>query len=148
MGRHSKLELDQEARLAIPNIDFTASRPGEMSGVATKIDEALGQVGFMTVTNLGFDPTLVAAVFAASRDFFHSDTEDKEKSAYGSASENFGYQAFGQESLDPSKGVDLKETFTMRNVLGQTPDDSRWPSVEFRNLMLKFYSTCLDGACH
>jgi isopenicillin N synthase-like dioxygenase len=34
----------------------------------------------------------------------------------------------------------------MRNVLNHSPDDSRWPSVEFKNLMHDFYQACIDGA--
>jgi len=135
--------------MQIPNINFAMlneGRPEALSILAQEVDQALTNVGFMTASNLGIDPRLLAAVFDASHDFFHRSLEEKNKSIYASADENFGYQGFGQESLDPSKAVDLKETFTMRNVFGKMPADSRWPSVAFRDLMLDFYRTCLESA--
>jgi isopenicillin N synthase-like dioxygenase len=135
--------------MQIPKINFSIlneDRPEALSSLAEGLDQALTKVGFMTVSNLGIDPQLLASVFSASHDFFHSPLEDKNKCNYDSANENFGYQGLGKESLDPSKAVDLKETFTMRNVFGRMPDDSRWPSNQFRDLMLKFYGACLDSA--
>ena len=100
----------------------------------------------MSVTNLGIDPQLLDDVFSASRHFFASDLQKKLECAYLSAIENFGYQGLCTEHLDPTRPADLKETFTMRNVLNDALDDGRWPSAEFRRLMQRFYRTCLDGA--
>ena len=38
------------------------------------------------------------------------------RSAYHSAEENFGYQAFASELIDPINPRDLKETLNMRNI--------------------------------
>ena len=38
------------------------------------------------------------------------------RSAYLSAEENFGYQAFASELIDPINPRDLKETLNMRNI--------------------------------
>jgi isopenicillin N synthase-like dioxygenase len=114
--------------------------------LSREVDPALSKIGFMSVTNLGIDPQLLDAVFSASRHFFASDLQKKLECAYLSASENFGYQGLCEEHLDPTRPADLKETFTMRNVLNYALDDSRWPSAEFRRLMQRFYRMCLDGA--
>lgn len=133
----------------VPVIDFATydpDQPETLRALGTEVDTALSQIGFMSVTNLGIDPQLLDDVFAASRGFFGSDLRQKMKSAYLSASENFGYQGMCEEHLDPSKPADLKETFTMRNVVNHALDDSRWPSLEFRDLMRTFFQACLDSA--
>ena len=132
--------------MQVPEIDFNNSEVKNIAALCDGVDNALSNIGFMTVNNLGIDAKLLAAVFSASFNFFHGSVAVKNQSVYESAGENFGYQGFGRESLDPSKAVDLKETFTMRNVLGKTPEDGRWPSIEFRDLMLEFYKACLSGA--
>jgi isopenicillin N synthase-like dioxygenase len=114
--------------------------------IAAQMSLALKDVGFMSVSDLGISQDLLERVFAASQQFFASDLDTKMKSAYLSASENFGYQGFGAEHLDPSKPADLKETFTMRDILNHGPDDNRWPSDDFRRLMTHFYAECLQGA--
>ena len=42
------------------------------------------------------------------------------RSAYLSAEENFGYQAFASELIDPMNPRDLKETLNMRNIFNAT----------------------------
>ncbi len=133
----------------IPVVDFSSFNPGDRAGLqalATEVDQALSGVGFMAVRHLGIDSELLRQVFEASRTFFSSDEPQKLSSAYRSASENFGYQGVGQENLDPSAPADLKETFTMRNVLNRPPDDARWPDGVFRDLMRTFYRDCLNAA--
>lgn len=136
-------------RMHVPVIDFSQYDPDQSATLGTlgdEVDTALSQIGFMSVTNLGIDPQLLNDVFAASRVFFGSDLSQKMQCAYVSASENFGYQGMCEEHLDPTKPADLKETFTMRNVVNHSLDDSRWPSLEFRDLMHTFFQACLDGA--
>ena len=133
----------------VPVIDFQRydeGRTGSPASLSNEVELALSQIGFMSVTNLGIDKQLLDRVFAASRAFFSGDQDSKMACAYQSASENFGYQGLCEEHLDPTKPADLKETFTMRNVLNHSPADSRWPSVEFKNLMHDFYQACIDGA--
>ena len=133
----------------VPIIDFARyerGQPESLEALGGEVDSALSKIGFMSVTNLGIDSQLLNDVFAASRSFFASELPVKMECAYVSASENFGYQGLCEEHLDPTKPADLKETFTMRNVLHHALDDSRWPSLEFRDLMHTFYQACLDGA--
>ncbi len=135
--------------MEIPVIDFSVLDSGDEAArrqLGQAIDAALSQTGFMSVTHLGIDDHLLREVFSASRRFFSSSIEEKRRVAYRSASENFGYQGIAEEHLDPSKPADLKETFTMRNVLNAPLASHRWPSVGFQQLMHEFYRAALEGA--
>jgi isopenicillin N synthase-like dioxygenase len=59
---------------------------------------------------------------------------------------NFGYQATLSETLEPGQPPDLKEAFTMRNLLGRYDDPAAWPTTEFRDIARLFYSACRDSA--
>lgn len=140
---------NRDVTAAIPIIDFQrydADRPATLRDLANEVDEALSTIGFMAIRNLGIKDALIDEVFGASQAFFHADAGTKRRSAYMSAAENFGYQGIAQENLDPSAPADLKETFTMRDVLNKPPDDDRWPSPAFRSLMSRFYARCLEAA--
>jgi isopenicillin N synthase-like dioxygenase len=135
--------------MKVPAIDFSSydvKHPESFVAIGNELDLALTETGFMSITNLGIDALLLKQVFAASREFFTGDPAIKAASAYASAAENFGYQGLCEEHLDPDKPADIKETFTMRNLLQHAVDDERWPSPEFRDLMLTFYQACLEGA--
>ena len=112
----------------------------------SNVDRALSDCGFIASSDLGFSDELIARVFEASATFFLSDAKNKMRSAYLSAEENFGYQAFASEHLDPASPADLKETFTMRNILNATIEENRWPSIEFKELMQFFFAECLERA--
>ena len=120
--------------------------PSKISDIVDNVDRALSQCGFMASSDLGFSDELIQSVFKASATFFLSDEKTKMRSAYSSAEENFGYQAFASEHLDPANPPDLKETFTMRNILNATIAENRWPSVEFKELMQLFFAECLQRA--
>ena len=112
----------------------------------SNVDRALSDCGFIASSDLGFSDELIARVFEASATFFLSDAKNKMRSAYLSAEENFGYQAIASEHLDPASPADLKETFTMRNILNATIEENRWPSIEFKELMQFFFAECLERA--
>lgn len=133
----------------IPTIDFAsfdADHAPALEDLARQVDEALSTVGFMAIRNLGLDAETITAVFAAARDFFESTPDAKQHCAYGSASENFGYQGMGVEHLDPTAPADLKETFTMRDVARRPVSDARWPTSAFAALMQRFYGECLRAS--
>lgn len=111
-----------------------------------EIDHSLSSLGFLQITDIGIDPDLIDAVFRASAAFFDSPEDTKRRSAYGSAQENFGYQGVMEENLDPQAPADLKQSFSMRNIIAQPPQDGRWPSAEFRDLMQRFYGEALAAA--
>jgi isopenicillin N synthase-like dioxygenase len=100
----------------------------------------------MKITNLGITAAQIDDTFALSKWFFALSEEEKSTSAYGSAEENFGYQALCAEHLDPSKPADLKQTFTLRDLLRHDREDPRWPAPEFRDQSTDFYKACLEGA--
>lgn len=126
--------------MSIPSIDFST----ENASLAFK--RSLEQVGFSQITNYGIDQRLLKSVFDLSKNFFIGEDNIKHRCRYLSAQENFGYQGLEQENLDPSAPPDLKETFTMRNILNQPPELQRWPSEEFRDVMQSFYRNALESS--
>lgn len=133
----------------VPTIDFATYDPEDsaaMSTLAAQVSEALSNSGFMKIINLGISQHQIDHAFDLSKWFFEQSTSDKQRSAYVSAAENFGYQGFGVEHLDPAQPADLKETFTMRDLLHHDPEDARWPGAAFRDEVTAFYIACLDGA--
>jgi len=127
----------------VPVIDFAASDEQRLS---TEIDRALAEVGFMLVKNLGVDAQLLTDVYALSRAFFTGPQQVKQACAYVSAAENFGYQGLAQENLDPTSPADLKETFTMRNILGLPMEERRWPDATFKEAVTRLYTQALHAS--
>ena len=129
----------------IPLIDCDPGTHSEAE-IAAQVDRALASAGFMALARLGLAPETVDAAFAAARRFFALPDDEKQRCAYGAAAENFGYQGIGQESLDPSAPVDLKEAFTMRNLLAAPIPAPRWPDARFRHDMTVFYQDAMACA--
>jgi isopenicillin N synthase-like dioxygenase len=133
----------------IPTIDFQRydeQDDAALEDLANQVSRALTRSGFMRIMNLGIASAQVDHVFALSKWFFSLSEEQKLTSAYTSAVENFGYQSLGVEHLNPSKPADLKQTFTLRDLLRHDKDDPRWPKPEFRDQSTDFYKACLEGA--
>jgi isopenicillin N synthase-like dioxygenase len=129
----------------VPLIDCNPRLQDEQA-LAVAMDHALRDSGFMALGNIGFEPALVADTFAAARRFFASSDALKQRCAYRSAAENFGYQGIGIEKLDPNRPGDLKETFTMRNVLKAPLAAERWPDAAFQAQMDAFYRRAMQAA--
>lgn len=129
----------------VPLIDCDQGTRGD-GEIAKDIDAALSNTGFMALTNLGLGADARDAIFSLSRRFFASPGELKARCAYGAAADNFGYQGLLEESLDPTRPADLKETFTMRNLLQVADDNPRWPDEEFREVAALFYSRAMTAA--
>lgn len=129
----------------VPLIDCDQETRSD-ADIARDIDAALKDVGFMALTNLGLSSEDREAIFSASRRFFASPREQKMRCAYRAASENFGYQGLLEESLDPTRPADLKETFTMRNPVKGQIDNDRWPDQEFRAAAEQFYRQAMRAA--
>ena len=133
----------------IPTIDFQQydeKDDAALEGLASQVSEALTRSGFMKIMNLGITSAQIDDIFALSKWFFSLSEEEKSTSAYVSAQENFGYQSLALEHLDPSKPADLKQTFTLRDLLRHDKDDPRGPAPEFRDQSTDFYKACLEGA--
>lgn len=133
------------ARIAALDVRSAAARDAALPAA---IDAALIDTGFLLARGLAIDPGLLAAVYRTSHAFFARDAAYKARFGYRSALENFGYQGLREENLDPDAPADLKETFTMRNILRRPPADERWPSAEFRELMQRFYRAAMDAGLH
>jgi isopenicillin N synthase-like dioxygenase len=135
--------------LKLPIIDFAhydESEPETIKAIALEMEYALTTLGFMSISNLDVSQQQLTEIFSMSETFFASDEIAKSRSAYRSAAENFGYQALGVEFLDPTKPSDVKETFTMRNLLHHDSADERWPNDKFRDEMTQFFADCLSSA--
>ena len=135
--------------MEITNIDFSSydeTDPNSLLDLGIQVYEALSTSGFMTVSNIGVPLDLRNDIFTLSKDFFSLPQATKDLVGYQSADENFGYQGVGQESLDPGKPADVKETFTMRNAERYIDIPSRWPSPEFKELILRFYEETFNAA--
>jgi len=127
--------------MTLPLIDLAAS-----AGVGHEIDIGFSTFGFLQLANVGITQNELDEVFRASEAFFKSPAHQKRQFAYRSAAENFGYQGLLEENLDPGAPADLKETFTMRNVVANPPPPERWPSSAFRGTMCRFYGKALACA--
>lgn len=110
------------------------------------MDAGFAEYGFLQVASIGVDQALLDAAFAAASAFFRSPDCVKQSFAYRSAEENFGFQGLLEENLDPGAPPDVKQTFTMRNILGSPPEPERWPSPAFREVMQAFYASALAAA--
>ncbi len=135
--------------IKIPTIDFSCYDENDdaaMAALADEVYQALSTAGFMKITNSGISPDEIDAAFELAHWFFRLPEPQKSRSAYGSASENFGYQSVGVETLDPTQPADLKQTFTMRDVPRHDAADPRWPSDNFRTGVTGFYESCLQAA--
>ncbi len=110
------------------------------------IDAGLATFGFLQLADIGIEPSDLEEVFGASEAFFQGNSQAKRACLYRSAVENFGYQGLLEENLDPDAPADLKETFTMRNILRAPLPLERWPSLEFRDVMMRFYAKALASA--
>ena len=133
----------------IPIIDFRhydESHAASIASLAEQVASALTSEGFMGIQNLGIDQSDIERTFEVAEWFFSQELSMKKLSSYAAAGENFGFQEVGIEHLDPTAPADIKETFTMRNLLNHDPADRRWPNDLFRETMIAFYQICLESA--
>jgi isopenicillin N synthase-like dioxygenase len=127
--------------MTLPLFDLSAS-----ADAGRDIDAGLSTYGFLQLANIGIASSELEEVFHASQAFFKGPAAVKQQCAYRSAAENFGYQGLLEENLDPMAPADLKETFTMRNIVADPPPPERWPSDRFRETMCDFYAHALACA--
>lgn len=116
----------------IATIDLSRWRAGgsEADAVAAEVDEGLQRAGFILVTGHGVDPTLAAAVRAASRRFFAQ--SDTVKQAYSVPVGGHGWIGPGAEANGYAEGTetppDLKESYSLgaETVTGDAEVDRIW----------------------
>ena len=127
---------------SISTVDFGKTQ----SELQTEIDNAFADIGLLVARNIGTNQRLLTEVFSASHAFFSQDLSIKNRYEYQSAEENFGYQGMQQENLDPTAPADLKETFTMRNIINRPLTADRWPDSQFQTLVCELYQNVFAAA--
>ncbi|MES2604898.1 MAG: 2OG-Fe(II) oxygenase family protein, partial [Pseudomonadota bacterium] len=51
-----------------------------------------------------------------------------------------------EENLDPTQPADIKESFTMRNVIKMAVSEGRWPDNQFRDIVVDFFGAALQAS--
>ncbi len=135
--------------MSVPVIDFAIydeSDPATLAQLAQEVDATLTTWGFMSVTNIGIDEALLEKTFANAHAFFDRPLPEKKPFAYSDPKANFGYQAPLSETLEPGQPADLKEAFTMRDLVGHLQDAGAWPDDVFRVTAHAFFEACMQAA--
>ncbi|MFY2826414.1 isopenicillin N synthase family dioxygenase [Ruegeria sp. MALMAid1280] len=94
----------------IENLDLTKldqRDPAELG----KLVRAVGEVGFLTVSNTGLDRDRVRQVLSAYRAFFHLPEAQKKRVDMALTGANRGWGASRSEQVDPEANPDFKEVF-------------------------------------
>ncbi|APZ42968.1 isopenicillin N synthase family dioxygenase [Acidihalobacter ferrooxydans] len=123
----------------IPLIDLRMLAGETRTATVQAIREAAEQVGFFAVSHTGVHAVVVEGAFAAARHFFDLPAAYKEQWRYRDTALNHGWVSTGQESLDPTRPADRKESFTMRNVVHTSARDELWPDVPLRDAAFRLY---------
>lgn len=132
----------------LPIIDFAPFLCGtseQKLKTAQKIYQAATEYGFMYLKNFGLSADFIAHAFRYSQEFFAQSDEVKKQTAFD-PSLNFGYAALANEALDTSKPPDLKETFTMRNVMSYKDKENIWPTNDFKENSVALFLACQNCA--
>jgi len=135
--------------MTVPVIDFSIWNerdPIALRTLADAVDAALSTTGFMAVTHIGITPELRERAFASARAFFATPLADKLQCVYTNPVVNFGYQPVLSETLEPGRPADLKEAFTMRDLLSTYHQTGVWPSTDFRDTARDFFLACNQAA--
>ncbi len=114
--------------LNVPVIDLQPWFGGTPAGkalVASQVDSACRDIGFLVVTNHQISPALIQRVSDASREFFALPLETKRRVDRPREDAVRGYSAVGEEglsySLEEAAPGDLKESFSIGP--SDVPDD-------------------------
>lgn len=131
--------------MSVPVIDFSGYSdrdPVSLRKLADSVDQALSSYGFIAVTGIGISAQLKRQVFDSAQEFFANPIAHKLEYAYTDPVANFGYQAPLSETLQPGRPADLKEAFTMRNLMASYTRNNAWPSPLFRDTAREFFEAC------
>jgi isopenicillin N synthase-like dioxygenase len=138
--------MNNPAHLPVVDISGFHADARRREFIATAVNRALSERGFMYVTGHGIDSALIGRAFDSSRHFFERPRALKESVAYTDATANFGFQGLEAERLDPKSAPDLKEAFTMRNARALVAQAHLWPDESFRDTALALYEASLSAA--
>ncbi|WP_170425269.1 isopenicillin N synthase family dioxygenase [Ruegeria arenilitoris] len=123
-----------------------------------KLLRAVGEVGFLTVSNTGLRTDQVRNVIETYREFFHLPDVQKKTVDMAVTGSNRGWGAPQSEQVDPNANPDFKEVFDCGYEL--PPDNpyadkglsvyapNLWPEypVEFQNTIRSYYSDACSVA--
>lgn len=142
----------------VPVIDLGASHswPEEIWDTAARqLREASRDVGFFYVADHGVPQELIAAEFAAAREFFTQPLETKLEIDISRSSIMRGYEPIGLQTLDAGSSPDLKESLMLGRDLG--PDHpwvqrgvayegaNQWPDIPgFRDQANAYLEAIMD----
>src|SRR5262249_30787843 len=108
------------ALLSVPVIDIAPALSNDRDGelrVATAVNRACEDIGFLVVTGHGVDPALCAEIFRESAAFFDRPLEEKLKVRSGPTTLGLGFSPIAAEAVAYSRlnrtPGDLKESFTI-----------------------------------
>jgi isopenicillin N synthase-like dioxygenase len=170
--RAVSVSIDQEASemavtlnpvsTQIPIIDFAPFLNGnaaDKQAVASQIDRACREIGFLYLKNHGVSKSLLEQVFAQAKQFFALPLETKQQIAWDET--NRGYDTLEGQSFDPTKPGDLKESFLYGREVSvdelSAVNDSPYAPIEcqpnkwlpdqpeFRTTLLQFLDACHEA---
>jgi len=108
--------------------------------VATALDEACRNHGFVCLRNSGLSTTLVQRMFIHSQNLFQCTEEEKSKLMPLDPIENTGYNGFQKEALNRLRRPDLKESFNVRNPSCEGYLGFQGTSNEFQDVATEFWN--------
>ncbi|MEJ1161626.1 isopenicillin N synthase family dioxygenase [Prosthecomicrobium sp. N25] len=140
----------------LPVIDLSGLAEGDgraLRRVAEAVGAACRSIGFFYVTGHGVPGRLIADTFAQAHAFFALPEPEKRRIAIDRIGNNRGYVPFKGESLDPTRGADLKEAFNIGLELPPDHPDilagrpfrglNGWPAdPAFRTTLLAYFEAC------
>ncbi len=94
----------------INNLDLEKLDRREPDELA-RLLHAIGEVGFLTVSNTGLDASRCTSVIEAYRKFFHLPEAQKARVDMAKTGANRGWGASQSEQVDPNANPDFKEVF-------------------------------------
>lgn len=117
-----------------------------------RLQQSIGQVGFLTVHNTGLDAARMQKVLSAYLAFFHLPESDKRRVDMALTGSNRGWGAPRSEQVDPNVNPDFKEVFDCgyelpaddpylrQNLSVYAPN--LWPQqpAEFQDTISAYYS--------
>lgn len=134
------LTLSLSATQNIPWIDMSAFVDGtsdEKYATAMEFGKALEEFGFVAVTNIGIDQTVVDNAYTLAEDYFALPVDVKMENFSGDG--NRGYIPYGVEHAKNNPLSDLKEFYQM--VAADNPQ-SLWPDElpEYQEAVIDLYN--------
>ncbi len=138
--------VERESATALEPLRPTLVDLATTENPSKELHNALLAHGFVAVRNCGINTKQITEALHSARQFFAQPMAIKNAARYKDTQENFGYQPLHSEALDPSQSADVKETFTMRNIINRsTPTGTPTGFGDIANAM---FASCSTTAMH